>query len=251
MDPARGALIAGNWKMNGRLADAKRWAEAAGRAAAESPHEVAVFPPFPWLLEVGRQLAGRAALGGQTCHPEPYGAYTGSVSAAMLKEAGCTYVLCGHSERRTLAHETDETVRAQAEAVVKEGLVPVVCVGETLAERRAMKARAVVVRQVESALTALRGPEDPLVIAYEPVWAIGTGVTATPEEAAEAHGWVRATVAARDPDRARALRILYGGSVNPGNMGRLLAVPDVDGALAGGASLDPEAFARLATAQPS
>jgi triosephosphate isomerase len=168
----------------------------------------------------------------------------------MARDAGCTYVLCGHSERRSLRGETDEVVRTAMGRVLEEGLTPVLCVGEVLEERRGMRAREVVLRQLDAGLEALRSPSDPLVVAYEPVWAIGTGLTATPDQASEAHGWIRSRVAAVDRDRAEGLRILYGGSVNPGNIEGLLDAPDVDGALVGGAALDPEAFSRIVTALP-
>ena len=248
METTRRTLIAGNWKMNGLRADARRWAEAAAKADASTPNEVALFPPFPWLGTVGDVVGapdGAVGLGGQCCHTEPYGAYTGSVSAEMLKDAGCRYVLCGHSERRHLGGETDVVVAGQMVRALEAGLTPVLCVGETLREREAAQAREVVLRQLDAGLDALPGPEAPLVVAYEPVWAIGTGLTASPEEAAGAHAWIRTRVIERDPKRAPGLRILYGGSVKPGNIGGLLASPDVDGALVGGASLDPEAFAAL------
>lgn len=264
METTRRVLIAGNWKMNGLEADARRWAEAAvdavadaladaladaaGDAASSTPSEVALFPPFPWLSVVGGIVGapdGPVGLGAQCCHTEPYGAFTGSVSAEMLKDAGCRYVLCGHSERRHLGGETDEVVAASLGRALEAGLVPVLCVGETLTERKGGRARDVVLRQLDSGLDALPGPDAPLVVAYEPVWAIGTGLTASPEEAAGAHAWIRTRVAERDGKRAQGLRILYGGSVKPGNIGDLLASPDVDGALVGGASLDPEAFGAL------
>ena len=248
METTRRTLIAGNWKMNGLRADARRWAEAAAKADASTPNEVALFPPFPWLGTVGDVVGapdGPVGLGGQCCHTEPYGAYTGSVSADMLKDAGCRYVLCGHSERRHLGGETDAVVAGQMVRALEAGLTPVLCVGETLQEREAAQAREVVLRQLDAGLDALPGPEAPLVVAYEPVWAIGSGLTATPEEAAGAHAWIRTRVIERAPKRAPGLRILYGGSVKPGNIGGLLASPDVDGALVGGASLDPEAFAAL------
>ncbi len=239
--------------MNGLATDARRWAEAAAKAAEGAPNEVALFPPFPWLSLVAEVVGapdGAVQLGAQTCATEPYGAFTGQVSAAMLADVGCRYVLCGHSERRHGRGETDDVVAAQMVRALEEGLVPVVCVGETLEERRAMQAHAVVLRQVDATLDALPGPDAPLVVAYEPVWAIGTGVTAAPEEAQEAHGWIRARVREKARSRAEGLRILYGGSVKPGNIGRLLAAPDVDGGLIGGASLDPDAFATLIAATP-
>jgi len=248
METNRRILIAGNWKMNGLEADARRWAEAAIQADASTPNEVALFPPFPWLAAVGGIVGapdGAVGLGGQCCHTEPYGAFTGSISAGMLKDAGCRYVLCGHSERRHLGGETDEVVAASMVRAFEEGLTPVLCVGETLQEREAGQAREVVLRQLDAGLDVLPSPDAPLVVAYEPVWAIGTGLTASPEEAAGAHASIRTRVAERDGKRALGLRILYGGSVKPGNIGGLLASPDVDGALVGGASLDPEAFGAL------
>ena len=253
MSTSRRPLIAGNWKMNGSRADARRWTEAAREAAAGTDNEVALFPPYPWLTEVATLLDapdGAVGLGAQACHTEPYGAFTGAVSAAMCREAGCRYVLCGHSERRHVMGESDEVVVTTMRRSLEEGLVPVLCVGETLEERRALQARGVVLRQLDAGLEALPGPDAPLVVAYEPVWAIGTGLTASPEEASEAHGWVRARVAEVDETRARGLRILYGGSVKPGNIGGLLAAPDVDGALVGGAALDPRAFAEIIVATP-
>jgi triosephosphate isomerase len=253
METKRRILIAGNWKMNGLEADARRWAKAAMEADASTPNEVALFPPFPWLAAVGDLVGapdGAVGLGAQCCHTEPYGAFTGSVSAGMLKDVGCRYVLCGHSERRHLGGESDEVVAASLARALEEGLVPVLCVGETLAEREAGRARDVVLRQLDAGLDALPTPQAPLVVAYEPVWAIGTGLTASPEEAAGSHAWIRTRVAERDPKRALGLRILYGGSVKPGNIGGLLASEDVDGALVGGAALDPEAFAALIRATP-
>ena len=254
MDGRRRPLIAGNWKMNGRLADARRWGRAAVEAASEGVHEVALFPPSPWLAAVAEIVgapAGPVGLGGQCCHTEPYGAYTGSVSATMLRDVGCRFVLCGHSERRHLDGETDADVAASLRRALEEELTPVLCVGETRDERERGQAKTVVIGQLQSGLDALPGPEAPLVVAYEPVWAIGTGLTASPDQAAEAHGWIRGHLTARDPRRAEDLRILYGGSVNPGNIYELLAVPDVDGVLVGGASIDPDAFARIIRASPT
>jgi triosephosphate isomerase len=250
MAEVRKRLIAGNWKMNGLLADALRWAKAAAEAAGGAPNDLLLLPPYPWLLEVGRAIRGSSVLlGAQACHAEPYGAFTGSVSAAMLKDAGCSFVLAGHSERRR-AGETDERVAASLRRALESGLHPILCVGETREERDGGRARTVVLRQVSAGLDALRDRKDPLTIAYEPVWAIGAGTAASPSAAAEAHGWIRRHVQAADADRAAALRILYGGSGSPANMGGLLAAPDVDGFLVGGASLDPEAFRRLARAVP-
>jgi len=169
----------------------------------------------------------------------------------MLAEAGCRYVLCGHSERRHLFGETDAQVAAGLLQALEAGLTPILCVGETLDERRAERTREVLERQLDAGLATLRGPADPLLVAYEPVWAIGTGQAASPKEAAQAHGWIRARIAGRDADRATALRILYGGSVNPDNIGGFLEVPDVDGALIGGAALDPARFGRMIRHAPA
>jgi len=163
----------------------------------------------------------------------------------MLAEAGCRYVLCGHSERRHVFGESDEQVAGGLARALEAGLTPILCLGETLEERRAERTREVLARQLTAGLGALRSPTDPLLIAYEPVWAIGTGQAASPREAAEAHCWIRAGVARTAPDRATGVRILYGGSVNPDNIGGFLEVPDVDGALIGGAALDPARFGRM------
>jgi triosephosphate isomerase len=246
----RTLLIAGNWKMNGGREDARRWADASAEAARGSSSEVAVFPPYPWLTEVAARLQGSPVLlGGQACHPQPYGAYTGGVSAGMLKDAGCALVLCGHSERRTLGGETDAVVADAMRQAYAAGLTPVLCVGETAAQRKAFQTRQVLAAQVAAGLEAVRTPEAPLVLAYEPVWAIGTGVTATPEQAGEAHGWIRRELAAWNPDAADRVRILYGGSVKPDKIDGLLAQPDVDGVLVGGASIVPADFAALVRAR--
>ena len=244
----RTTLIAGNWKMNGSLCDPRTWAEAAAAAATDSPNDVAVFPPAPWLMAVGGSLAdagGTVALGAQACCWEPSGAFTGAVAASMLAEAGCRMVLCGHSERRHVFGESDAEVAGSLAQALEAGLEPVLCVGETLEEREAGQTEAVILRQLDAGLARLRGPEDPLIIAYEPVWAIGTGKAATPTEAAVAHAALRARVAETDAERAERVRILYGGSAKPANMGGFLEVSDVDGLLIGGASLDPAAFAAM------
>jgi triosephosphate isomerase len=236
--------------MNGGRQEARRWARAAVEAARGGSSEVALFPPYPWLAEVGATLAGSGVvLGGQACHPEPYGAFTGGVSAAMLEEAGCTYVLCGHSERRALCGETDAIVADCLRRAWEAGLVPVLCVGETLAERRALRTQQVLSTQVQAGLEALPRAGAPLVVAYEPVWAIGTGVVASPAEARDAHRVLRHELSSRDPDLGAGVRILYGGSVKPENIDGLLAQPDVDGVLVGGASLVPAQFAALVKAR--
>ncbi len=240
-------LIAGNWKMNGLRQSAAALAGAlAERARAAGPlgWDPLVCPPATLLGPVGEALAGTAvALGGQDCHPAQSGAHTGDVSAEMLADAGCRYVIVGHSERRADHGEGDTEVRAKAEAAAAAGLVPIVCVGETAAQRGAGAALQVIEDQVSGSLPAGVAGSN-LVIAYEPVWAIGTGQTATPADVAEVHGHIRELLGRLlgGAGAAKAVRILYGGSVKPDNAAELLAVADVDGALVGGASLKAEDF---------
>ncbi len=257
-------LIAGNWKMNGlrdpgvALARELAARELAARAGAAGPlgYDLLVCPPTPLLVPVGEAIRGSAiGLGGQDCHSERAGAHTGDISAEMLADAGCSYVLVGHSERRADHGEDDATVRAKAEAAQAAGLIPIVCVGESAEARSAGRALAVIERQVSHSLpepSASRAGEPPgLVIAYEPVWAIGTGRTAMPADVAEAHAHIRALLAGlRGEATAGALRILYGGSVKPDNAAELLAVAGVDGALVGGASLDAGHFWAIGAACP-
>ncbi len=250
----RRKLIAGNWKMNGLRDPGVALArELATRAGAAGPlgYDLLVCPPTPLLVPVGEALRGSAiGLGGQDCHSERAGAHTGDISAEMLVDAGCGYVLVGHSERRAEHGESDATVRAKAEAAQAAGLIPIVCVGESAEERTAGRALAVIERQLSHSLPRPGEPSD-LVIAYEPVWAIGTGRTATPGDVAEAHAHIRALLAdLLGAAAAGALRILYGGSVKPGNAAELLAVAGVDGALVGGASLDAEHFWAIGAACP-
>jgi len=241
-------LVAGNWKMNGLKADGLALARALVlRAAAGDPPEceLAVCPPATLLAAVGETLRGSGiALGGQDCHGEPSGAHTGDISAAMLKDAGCAYVIVGHSERRSNHGETDEQVRAKATAARRAHLVPILCIGETLAERDAGEALDVVSRQLEGSLPeGLK--EEQIVIAYEPVWAIGTGRTPTTEDVAAVHARIRKIVKERVKGGA-STRILYGGSVKPANALELLGVANVDGALVGGASLNAPDFWAIA-----
>ncbi|MEX2628741.1 MAG: triose-phosphate isomerase [Tistlia sp.] len=254
----RRPLIAGNWKMNGRLADGRLLAEEIAQRVHRATEtgvpplpacDLLVCPPFTLLEAVHRALAGSGVLlGGQDCHPEACGAHTGDVSAAMLADLGCSYVIVGHSERRQNHGEDDALVRAKAAAAIAEDLVPIVCVGETEAERDEGRALAVVTGQVAGSLPELFEPPR-LVLAYEPVWAIGTGKTATPEDAAEVHRAIRGALAERyGAEAAGAVRILYGGSVKPENAAALLGDADVDGALVGGASLKADDFWRIAEA---
>ena len=263
-------LVAGNWKMNGDRASARVLGAGARAAATGAPDvEVVVFPPFPLLPLVADVLdapRGAAGLGGQSCHGEPKGAHTGSVSAAMLVEAGCTYVLCGHSEtRRELAYD-DVRVRASFDAAWRAGLRPILCVGETRDERDAGRAREVVERQLGAASVDRAECRGRFDVAYEPVWAIGTGRNASPDQAFEVHGWIRACLAtpSAPPPRGGSApaappplppgprsRILYGGSVAPDNIAGFLSQPGVDGVLVGGMSLDASSFAALVSAARS
>ena len=254
--------MAANWKMNKLPSEAGPFVarllellEVRGLLSGPEAPEVAICPPFVALAAVAEALrrAGRADvhLGAQNLHWEPQGAFTGEVSAAMLADAGCRYVIVGHSERRQLFGETDDQVGKKVRAALSAGLVPIVCVGETLHERRAGQAEAVVLRQLRAALGGLSPAQVAgLVVAYEPVWAIGTGENASGEEAARVIGQViRAHVGSTHGEQAAAgVRILYGGSVSPENIGEFMAHPDIDGALVGGASLAAERFAAIVAA---
>jgi triosephosphate isomerase len=261
--------VGGNWKMHHLRADAEGWcrsvlaagsplaaaeragagaaAGAAGEAPVEAPVEAVVFPSFPLLATVEAGLAGSGvAWGGQDLHPADRGAHTGDVSGGQLADLGCSWVLCGHSERRHDHGEGDDLVAEKVRAALRHRLAPLVCVGETREERRAGHTWEVLDRQLDAALAALPRPEEgaaPWALAYEPVWAIGTGETATPALAQEAHAHLRQRLRVRlgEPAAAR-LRLVYGGSVKPDNAAELYAGEDVDGFLVGGASLDPGAF---------
>lgn len=252
MAQARRKLIAGNWKMNKTLSEAPALVRELKGLVASLPAdrvELAVAPPFVALAAVARELEGSAVkLAGQNCHWEPSGAFTGEVSAPMLKDVGCTYVILGHSERRQYFGETDETVNKRTRAVLAAKMTPIICVGETLAEREGNRTFAVVEGQVAGALKGFQAAEVAgFVLAYEPVWAIGTGRTATSAQAQEVHKAIREQLA-RLYDRATAERVViqYGGSVKPDNAAELLGQPDVDGALVGGASLKAGDFAAIA-----
>lgn len=247
----RGRFIAGNWKMHGSLEANHRLVEglkAGLRAGLQAA--VAVCVPFPYLQQVGRELAGSPiALGAQTIAEHDAGAYTGEVSGAMLSDLGCRYVIVGHSERRALYGESDQAVAAKFLAAMRAGLTPILCIGETLGERERGETEAIVARQLDAVMeTAGTGAMARCILAYEPVWAIGTGKTATPEQAQEVHAFVRARVAGRDPGVAVNLRILYGGSVKPGNAAELFAMPDIDGGLIGGAALIARDFIAICDA---
>ena len=250
MTPGVRPFVAGNWKMNGLSRslseiEAMRRAADAGEAGEA---ELAVCPPATLLAQAAWTLRGsKLALGAQDCHPEASGAFTGDISAPMLKDAGASYVIVGHSERRTHHHESDELVRAKAEAALKAGLTPIVCVGETQAERKAGQQAAVVIRQLRRSLPP-QATSETVVIAYEPVWAIGTGLTATPADIAAVHNGIRALLAEIYGPPHSKMRILYGGSVKPSNCGELLTLDNVDGALVGGASLKAQDFLAIAAA---
>ena len=242
-------LIAGNWKMNGVLASGRGLArDLVARLAGQPPAcDFLVCPPFHLLVPVAEALAGSPVLlGAQDCHPAEKGTHTGDVSAAMLADVGCSHVIVGHSERRSDHGENDFLVRSKAEAAIGAGLVPIVCIGETEAERRAGRALAVVGAQIAGSVPQSEGE---IVVAYEPVWAIGSGRTPTPAEVGEVHAHVRSLLRDRlGGARGAAVRILYGGSVKAANAGDLLAIGDVDGALVGGASLDAGEFQAIGAA---
>jgi triosephosphate isomerase (TIM) len=250
MTPDVRPLVAGNWKMNGLKASlgeiaAIRDAVERGEAGIA---EVLVCPPATLVAPAAAALAGGpVALGGQNCHDKPSGAYTGEISAEMMKDAGCTYVIVGHSERREEQFESDAIVKAKAEAALRAGLIAIVCVGEVRAERDAGRALDVVGAQVRGSL-----PEDAaqgkLVLAYEPVWAIGTGLTPTAADVTEMHASLRGLLRELLGEAGRRVRILYGGSVKPGNARELLGLANVDGALVGGASLKAADFMAIAAA---
>jgi triosephosphate isomerase len=247
----RTKLVAGNWKMHGSLPENAALLDAVRRGADElSVAQAAVCVPFPYLFQAQQALAGsRVVWGAQNVSPHAKGAYTGEVSAAMVREFGSTFVIVGHSERRTLYGEDDAAVAAKAGAAWLAELVPILCVGETLAQREAGITETVVRAQLE-AVMAQHGAAmlAHAVLAYEPVWAIGTGRTATPEQAQAVHAFVRAWVAEQDKKVADGLRILYGGSVKASNAAELFAMPDIDGGLIGGASLASEEFMAICNA---
>lgn len=243
----RRPLIAGNWKMFKTVAEAAALVEAL-KADVREDVETIVAPPFTALHAVASALrSSPIRLGAQNMHWENEGACTGEISPVMLRDVGCSHVILGHSERRQLFGETDDGVARKARAAFAHGLTPIVCVGETLTERESSRTMEVIERQVERALRDLTIDQvASLVIAYEPVWAIGTGRTATPDQAEDVHDFIRKRVSASHGDAAAgAVRILYGGSVKPDNIDSLMAQPDVDGALVGGASLDAASFLKI------
>jgi triosephosphate isomerase len=249
MNSKRRPIIAGNWKMNKTTVEARDLTQKLiPLISGVSGRDIVLAPPFTALQAVAEVIKGTGiGLSAQNMHWEDKGAFTGEISAEMLLDLGCKYVIIGHSERRQYFGETDETVNKKLRQALNKGLLPIVCVGETLNEREAGKANEVIERQITGALKGVTAAEmQKVVIAYEPVWAIGTGKTASPEQANEIHGFIRKKIEiAYGKEVAGAVRIQYGGSVTPENVSSLMAMPDIDGALVGGASLKPESFAAL------
>lgn len=243
----RQKLIMGNWKMNGSRADGQQLAKALAEGLGAVSQEVAVCVPFVYLSDIANVLGDSGIkLGAQNVADQASGAYTGEISAAMLKDCRCKYALVGHSERRSYYGDTDQSVAQRFCHAQKQGVVPVLCVGETLEEREQDKTFEVIDQQLNAVIEAagVEALQD-AVIAYEPVWAIGTGKTATDEQAQEVHHYIRQQIAARNAEIAGKLQILYGGSVKPDNAKALFAMPDIDGGLVGGASLDAAGFLKI------
>jgi triosephosphate isomerase len=247
---SRRPLVAGNWKMNLGGSTGVELAGTLVRLALSVPHvDIIIAPPFTALAACAHECDGsRVEVAAQNLYPKDSGAFTGEVSGPMLSDAGCTWVIVGHSERRQLFGESDALVAEKARAALKAGLAPIVCLGETLEEREKGTTLAVVERQLRAFLPVLVESSRPVAIAYEPVWAIGTGKNAGPAEAQEVHAALRGWLGAASQELASGTRILYGGSVKPDNARDLLAAPDVDGALVGGASLDAASFGAIVRA---
>jgi len=249
---SRRNIVAGNWKMNLDRAKARELATAvAARSAEAGSVELVLCPPAVYLETVGNAIGGsEVALGGQNMHDKASGAFTGEIAPSMLADLGSRFVILGHSERRTLFGETDTTVNAKTKAALASGLTPIVCVGETLEEREGNRTQAVVTTQINGSLAGLSPTDvEKLVIAYEPVWAIGTGKVATPQQAQEVHALIRGLLGSlASPAVAAKVRIQYGGSVKPDNAADLAVQPDIDGALVGGASLKADDFLGIAKA---
>jgi len=243
---SRKPVIAGNWKMFKTVAETVRFFDEFKPLVQSASHcEIVICPTFPALAAAAEAARGsNIRIGAQNLHWENEGAFTGEVSGPMVTAAGCTHVIIGHSERRQLFGETDQTVNQRLFAALQAGLTPIVCVGETLAEREGDRTKAVLIQQLEGGLASLTGPDfSRIIIAYEPVWAIGTGRVATPEIAGEAHAVIREKTAQQfGSASSEGLRILYGGSVKPDNVEGLMARPEIDGALVGGASLKADSF---------
>jgi triosephosphate isomerase len=247
MTAPRRPLIAGNWKMNGLRASVSELEQIVRDSRdLRERIDLMVCPPATLIMSFAA-VADGVAIGGQDCHPEPAGAYTGDIAAEMLADLGASAVITGHSERRSYHRETDDEVRRKVMAAWRAGLLAILCVGESQEDRVGGRTLKIVGAQLQGSLPDRARPEN-LVISYEPVWAIGTGMTPTPADIAEVHGFIRAQLGARLGAAGEGVRILYGGSVKPANAGELMAVPDVDGALVGGASLKAEEFLAIADA---
>ena len=251
----RPLIVIGNWKMHGSLASNQDWLKSVARgmqSGMPAGRKFAICPPFAYLAQCGGLIKENAiaflSLGGQDVSSQGSGAYTGEVSAAMLKELGCQYVIVGHSERRQLHHEVDEVVAAKALQVLDSGMTPVICVGETADERNSGRAEEIVCSQVAKQVSVLQDRLADCLIAYEPVWAIGTGKVASAQVAQDMHRAIRLRLAEFDEDVASHVGILYGGSVKPDNAVELFAMPDIDGGLVGGASLNPQDFLAICQA---
>jgi triosephosphate isomerase (TIM) len=242
----RRPLIAGNWKMNGLRASVEDFCQiAAGATQLREKVDFIVCPPATLIFQFVGSCDDGIEVGGQDCHAEPSGAFTGDISAEMLADLGARAVIVGHSERRAFHHESDADVRHKTEAAWRAGLLAIVCIGETRDDRAAGRTLSVAGMQLEGSIPGDATARN-LVIAYEPVWAIGTGLTPTPADIAEVHGFIRERLTARFPGLAQGIRVLYGGSVKPSNAKELLTVDNVDGALVGGASLKPKEFLAIA-----
>lgn len=236
-------LIAGNWKMNGTTASIAEIDAIVSRLNDFSDlADCLICPPATLISAFSQRSGSRLKLGGQSCHSEMAGAFTGDVSAAMLKDAGASYVIVGHSERRAFHNETDATVAAQAAAALSAGLTPIICVGESLPQRKAGDALVVVEKQLNGSIPDFQSADHGFVVAYEPIWAIGTGEVATPPQIAEIHGHMRSLLRARFGEQGASVPLLYGGSMKPGNAADILNIPNVDGGLIGGASLKADDF---------
>ncbi|MDH3692369.1 MAG: triose-phosphate isomerase [Gammaproteobacteria bacterium] len=247
----RQSMVAGNWKMNGTCAEASALVDGIVKGIGKAQVQIVLCPPFVHLQLVAQKLRGIDGLdcGAQNLDPHASGAYTGEISGPMLADVGCRYVIVGHSERRIMFAESSEVVMHKCRAVQEIGLIPILCVGETLAQRESGQTEKAIQEQLDTVLSAL-GVEafQHIVVAYEPVWAIGTGRTATPDQAQEVHQFVRASIAAKDTGVAAQVQILYGGSVKSANAHALFSMPDIDGGLIGGASLDSAEFLAICEA---
>ena len=244
----RNPFVAANWKMHKSIADAVRYAEIFRGLVHDASVEVVLAPPFTALRGLADALTGSSVgVAGQDLYWEPQGAFTGQVSAEMLKEAGASHVIIGHSERRQIFGETDEQVNKKVKTAIAGGLTPIVCVGETLDQRDTDQTLTVLTEQIQLGLREMTSDQAAeLVVAYEPVWAIGTGRNASPDQAQQAHAHIRSRLeVAFGTDAAARCRVIYGGSVKPGNVAQLSEQPDVDGSLVGGAGLDPDSFAEI------